>query len=152
MALAAKKAFPGESVVISAYVGAGYGSAQRWLGEKLKQIGATVAVELHFNAGMNRATGYEVLAKCAADPLSESIRASIRSAWPEGRDRGTKLADGRGVAFLSHPLPCVIVEPFFGDNSEDWRRWGSRPEELGEVIARGVQRYAQKAEVPTKVS
>jgi len=152
VALAAKKAFPGQSVVISAYVGAGYGSAQRWLGEKLKRIGATAAVELHFNAANGNATGYEVLSKCAADSLAESIRTSIRSAWPDGRDRGTKLAEGRGVAFLSHPLPCVIVEPFFGDNPGDWHRWGSRPEELGQIIARGVQSYAEKAEVSAQVS
>ena len=49
------------SFIVSRYQGTGYTAPQKWLASELKDRGATFAVELHFNAAGEAATGHEWL-------------------------------------------------------------------------------------------
>ena len=120
--------------------------------------GATVTVELHFNASDNaHATGTGVLyfpgsvnGKRLATLLREEMGTALELPdWPSGtggvvtpfqasgkQERGkTSLGAGRA--------PAALIEPFFGSNPDDATRANARKDALAEAIVRAARRYDQ---------
>lgn len=113
-------------VTITHYQGNGYTAAMLWLAEELKRIGATAAVEFHFNAFNRQAHGHEVChwhRSTRGVKLAEFVNGGFSKCLPSIFDRGLKpkTISDRGSLFLSRPhCPCAIAEPFFGDNPREW--------------------------------
>lgn len=134
-----------KSIIISEYDGTGYGAAQRWLAKHLKAIGATAAVELHFNsADAPTASGHEWLfwgTSARGKALATSLSAEMCLAVPEIKWRGAKPRfDGdRGSEFLklTH-CPSVIAEPFFGSSESDWKTAQAKRAQIALAIANGI--------------
>lgn len=133
------------SVVVSKYEGSGYTSAQRWVAAHLRSLGATAAIELHFNAAdATSASGHEWLywstskrGKALATALSAEFNLSV----PEIKARGAKprFHGDRGAEFLklTH-CPAVIAEPFFGSSESDWRTAQAKRSQIALAIANGI--------------
>lgn len=117
--------------------GVGVAGAYKQAGE----WGAHAAVELHFNASSNSsASGTETLyISELGKKLAEAIQAKMVKAL-ELPDRGAKKPwQGRGEASLTAlPVPSVIVEPFFGSNTDDAASAEERKQDLAEAIYSGV--------------
>jgi len=135
------------SVIYSRYQGNGYTAAQKWLAAQLKDIGATLAIELHFNSSDSpSATGHEWLhyqTSTNGKRLAESLDQSFRVAFPVLRPRGVKSPEsGRGDAFLklTH-CPAIIAEPFFGSNPKDWKMAEDEKGAISASIAQGIVNY-----------
>ncbi len=134
--------------IISDYPGNGYGSAQRWLATHLKEIGATLAVELHFNSSDNpTATGHEWLYWGTSErsrQLASYIDAEIMQQVVGLRGRGLKplTSKDRGSEFchLTH-CPAVICEPFFGSNATDWQIATTQKDKIARGIANGILEF-----------
>lgn len=113
-----------DSKVYSSYEGKTYREAMDFIKSKLKEDGADLALELHFNAYTGRAKGCSMLYN---NPNSKSKRlAEELQFWVltdfDTIDRGTKgLNKGdRGLLFAENDyIPTVLCEPFFGDNRQD---------------------------------
>lgn len=131
-------------LLVDRYEGRGYGSAMRWLGRHLREVGATRAVELHFNAGGGR--GHEWLHWAGSDggeAMARRLEQSVATALPELPRRGVKPrgARDRGALFLRRThCPAVIAEPFFGDSRADWQVAQDRMEYLAVAMAAGMVR------------
>lgn len=99
-----------------------YSAVNKWIG---KDLGCSI--ELHFNAASGRARGSETLYDI--DPadsydLAREVQEAMVIAFGRNpkQDRGVKrvFKGDRGYFNLEQAkCPAVIVEPFFGDNSED---------------------------------
>ena len=114
-----------KSVIIDDYKGNGYGSAMSNLAADVKDKGAKLAIELHFNSSSTAANGHEWLYwdnSWRGKRLAECFHESFKKAFPDSQDRGLKSIspDDRGGAFLklTH-CPAIITEPFFGSNYKD---------------------------------
>jgi N-acetylmuramoyl-L-alanine amidase len=134
-----------DAVVISLYNGNGYTAAMTWLANHLQEIGANVAVELHFNcADDSKANGYEFLHWFSSPKglkLADELTQSFAKAFPAQKNRGLKQinARDRGGLFLSKTLcPAVICEPFFGSNAKENAFFFRHREELAKAYANGV--------------
>lgn len=137
--------------VYDTYEGGGYTSAMRWLARKLKDDGAELAVELHFNSASPAATGHEWLYWNSSEKgrlLARSLRDSMEDSFPMFTSRGIKPREkgSRGAAFLrlTH-CPAVIAEPFFGSNKDDWDIATKHKEGVAAAIASGVMLYTELA-------
>jgi N-acetylmuramoyl-L-alanine amidase len=115
-----------KSFIVDSYRGNGYTDSMKWLASHLKAEGATHALELHFNAAAGTARGHEVLYWNSSEKgqkMAIYIENNFRRWFPEQIPRGAKSRSSgdRGGEFLklTH-CPSVIVEPFFGDNVDDW--------------------------------
>lgn len=130
--------------VIDSYVGGNYSAAMKWLGRKLTTIGATAAVELHFNWGSPPAHGHEWLHWYESVPgrqLAQCLQRAMMAARPGHKIRGlvSVFYKSRGEAFLrSMPCPAVIAEPFFGSNPQEWQWAQTCQPELAEILAAGI--------------
>jgi N-acetylmuramoyl-L-alanine amidase len=139
---------PIDTITISKYEGAGYTSAQRWLARTLKDYGATIAIELHFNSSSNpTANGHEWLYwgnSKKGKELAGSISKEMQSIVGEIRPRGVKprFAGDRGAEFLrgTH-CPAVICEVGFGSNADDWNTMIKKKNDIARAIARGIKNY-----------
>jgi len=136
-----------ESVTVDRYEGSGYGASQRWLAAHLRDIGATVAIELHFNSATPAANGHEWLywgVSSKGRKLADSLNAEMVLACPAIRSRGIKpkYVGDRGAEFLrgTH-CPACIAEPFFGSNASDWQIAISHRRAIGIAIAEGILGY-----------
>lgn len=142
-----------EAVLVDRYPAGGYGSAMDWLAEDLKSMGATVAVELHFNAaGVASAHGHEWLhwhSSVAGRRLAQCLDRRMCEAFPALRRRGLvaiRQEKERGGGFLRKtPCPAVICEPFFGTNRVEWDFYSARRDELAQVMADGMDDWRGKA-------
>lgn len=140
------------STGIYRYPGNGYGAAQRWLAGELKALGATLAIELHFNSSDSPASnGHEMLywhASVKGKALAAAIDAQFDSLLPAFRHRPLVAitAQDRGAQFLrgTH-CPAVIVESFFGSNAGDWREGMARRATIARAIACGIRDYLGKS-------
>lgn len=137
-----------KSRVYDAYQGSGYGSAQQWLASNLRLDGATLAVELHFNAADSpAATGHEWLYWATSkngQRLAECLSAEMCLGVPQLKTRGIKpkTASDRGAEFLKGThCPAVIAEPFFGSNPADWQTSVDRKQSIARAIACGILEY-----------
>jgi N-acetylmuramoyl-L-alanine amidase len=135
------------SVIISEYEGSSYGRAQAWLAGHLKDLGCTIALELHFNsADSAEASGHEWLYWHGSDrgaKLAESLSAEMAMTGMF-RTRGAKAIDGsdRGALFTKLPsCPSVICEPFFGSSFLDWPKADREISRVATAMAEGVLSY-----------
>lgn len=138
--------------IYDSYSGNGYTSAMRWLARKLKEDGAELAVELHFNSASSKATGHEWLHWHSSEKgrlLARALRDSMEDAFPLFTSRGIKArAKGsRGAAFLRlTSMPAVIAEPFFGSRDDpDWDIAVNHKDGVASAIASGVMLYTELA-------
>lgn len=111
--------------IISDYKGTGYSAAMRDAASQVKDIHASFAVEMHFNASSPSAHGHEWLywhASANGKKLAQVFHDSFAEDFPGIKSRGLKplSAGSRGSEFvkLTH-CPAILVEPFFGSNESD---------------------------------
>lgn len=114
---------------------------------KVNELDVAAAVSMHFNSFNGHATGSEVLhypGSTGGMQLAEAFLVEFIEAL-NLPNRGTKARgrDGRGGTLLAGTaMPCVICEPFFGDNPHDWQRATSRSDLLASAYARAISQYA----------
>ena len=135
-------------VVVDKYEGDGYGAAQRWLAKFLKDRGATLAIELHFNSADDPAAhGHEWLCWVGSSRglrLAHWLDTAMRETFPNMKARGVKPLSGgdRGAEFLrgTH-CPACIAEPLFGSSPSDWKVATEQKQEIAEAISAGIVKY-----------
>lgn len=137
------------AVIISDYEGSGYTTAIKWVSAKLKSLGASAAIELHFNSASPSATGHEwpywhssIKGKELATNLERRVGAALPGIGARGilpRVKGDHVKNNRGWQFCYYtPCPAVICEPGFGSNPSDWRILQERKSELADAIAAAI--------------
>ena len=113
------------------------------LPDRINEHNPDVVLSFHFNAFNGNATGTEMLyyktskrSKRLAECLQDNVVAVLGLA-----DRGIKgLESGRGVALLKRTnAPCVILEPFFGDNQNDLNTARNNLDELAIAICDALE-------------
>ncbi len=133
--------------VVDRYDGSSYGSAMTWVSADASTQGATIAIELHFNAASSSAKGYEYLywhSSKEGEKLANAFITAQKAMNTPSPSRGAKPKDGedRGSGFLSKtPCPAIILEPFFGSNQGEWNYWSERPSVLANVYAGAIKTY-----------
>lgn len=113
------------SKIIDHYNGNGYGSAMADVARQVKEAGASLAVELHFNSATPQANGHEWLYWHSSEigkKIAHKFNLEFSKAFPGIKARGPKAItkNDRGGKFLelTH-CPAIILEPFFGSSVED---------------------------------
>ncbi len=120
-------------VVVKFYQGSSYTNSMIWLANELKRLGATCAVEFHFNAFNKVARGHEFLHwehSKEGVKLAGHLLDAFDEEFSTHASRGLKRLNSknRGALFVSLThCPAVIAEPFFGDNPEEWRFFSKGP-------------------------
>jgi N-acetylmuramoyl-L-alanine amidase len=111
---------------VYSYKGSGYGAAMQWLANFLLEQKATAALEFHFNSANGKAKGHETLYWANSTrgvTLARDIDLALDEEFRDELDRNLKAITSaeRGATFLclTH-CPAAIVEPFFGDNAQQW--------------------------------
>lgn len=107
------------------------------------------AIELHFNAhGNAQANGTEMLywhTSRDGQDLARTIQDRVLLALGL-RDRGLVgiSSEGQrgGILLRRTAMPCVIAEPFFGSNKDDWEVAVQRKADLATAYAQAIQIYA----------
>ncbi len=142
----------------------GYTAAMRALGEQMREAGADLALELHFNHSSNRrARGFEFLhwwRSEKSEALANELGRSFGRAFPEIPKRGpaqgarglwfhrwneARAYSGRGGAYCYlTPCPAVICEPGFASSPQDWGALHYHYEEIARAYADGVANYLTK--------
>jgi len=137
-----------EVIIISDYKGAGYSKAMEWLSGNVRSIGADCAVELHFNSATPSANGHEWIYEAGDDEgkrLAESIKESYSAAVASNIKFRRYIAATKkdnGFGFVSKmPCPAVVLEPFFGSRSYDWRYASSNKKTIAEGMAKGIATF-----------
>lgn len=137
-----------DTLEVSRYQGAGYGSAQRWLAERLKLAAATLAVELHFNSSDNpAANGHEWLywhTSAQGRSLADNLHSEMCLGVTSLKARGIKprFAGDRGAEFLAGThCPAVICEVGFGSNANDWQVMTTQKDRIARAIAHGILEF-----------
>ncbi len=142
-------------IVIRFYQGNGYQTAMQWLAKRLLDLGVTAALEFHFNAFDREAHGHEVLHwshSVRGVTLAQAMLDALDFAFPTHLSRGLKpkAATDRGALFLSLThCPAAILEPFFGDNLEEWNRFDD-PDEvrtLEQAYADGIASWIESQSI-----
>lgn len=116
------------------------------LPEKVNETGADIAVSFHANAFNTEATGSEVLyyhRSIKGRKLADIMQFAATDALGL-TDRGIKPKNesDRGGHLLRHTsMPCVIVEPFFIDNSADLKIAMEKQCELAKNYAHAIEGY-----------
>ena len=138
------------SILYDEYEGSSYGSAMRWLSNKMAEDNVTVAIELHFNSASPTAEGCEMLyyhnstqGKRLATMLQREVIVEYNT-----KNRGIKPMQrfSRGGGFLvKTKCPAVICEPFFGSNEREWRMFSTSRSLLARVYARGIKNFLSKS-------
>jgi N-acetylmuramoyl-L-alanine amidase len=113
------------SRIISHYDGAGYGYAMQDVANQVRDMRASLAIELHFNSSIPSANGHEWLywhSSPKGKALAQAFSNQFNKDFPNIRNRRligiTK--SGRGGLFLRNThCPAIITEPFFGSNQSD---------------------------------
>lgn len=135
-----------KTTIINHYEGDTYTESMEWLTDAVDPLNADLVCELHFNSyNEPSVNGYEMLywynskkGQKAANTLIESMRQD----FPDRTCRGSKaITHGeRGAGFLSGPkAPCVILEPFFGSNPQEWMLFSELEQKsLAKTLARGI--------------
>lgn len=136
-----------DPLVVDDYTKQGYSAAMCWLADAVKDFGADVAVEFHFNSAGPFATGHEWLywhTSVRGAVLAKCFDKCFRKAFPQAKARGAKPADDedRGGGFLRRThCPAVICEPFFGSNKEETDHYTKRSALVAQTYADALDRY-----------
>jgi N-acetylmuramoyl-L-alanine amidase len=106
---------------------------------RINALNPDLILSLHFNCADGTATGTETL-YFGRSRVSRAFAEKVQAAMVKALglpDRGAKgITQGRGVALLRNTkAPCLILEPFFGDNPNDLARARERLGDLAEEIA-----------------
>jgi N-acetylmuramoyl-L-alanine amidase len=116
------------SKIIDHYNGNGYGSAMADVARQVKEAGATLAIELHFNSATPQANGHEWLYWHSSEigqKIAGKFEKEFSKEFPGIKSRGLKsiTKKDRGGKFLelTH-CPAIILEPFFGSSVGDCAR------------------------------
>jgi N-acetylmuramoyl-L-alanine amidase len=115
-----------------------------WIAEQIREYGADVAVELHFNSAGPNAEGYEFLhwnRSSRSARLASCFHFSFKKFFPTRKSRGLKpiSKEDRGSAFLQRThCPAAILEPYFGSNAEETNFYSARREELARAYADAI--------------
>lgn len=131
---------PSVATVVLVYRTRGYAK----LPGMVNETNADFAIEMHFNWGGGKASGSEVLywhnsieGRRLAWQLSEKLTGALGL---PNRGFKPRNADGRGGYLLQQTrMPCVISEPFFGDNPTDWRMANQNRAALVDAYARAIE-------------
>ena len=115
----------------------------------LNKVGFDIIVSLHCNAYNEYANGTEVLywntsknGQLLAQALQENIVDTLGLT-----DRGLKpIKNGDRGAYLLRRTnaPCVIVEPFFIDNENDFKVGKEKKDDYVLAIVNGINKYFQE--------
>jgi N-acetylmuramoyl-L-alanine amidase len=114
---------------------------------RINALKPDVIVSLHFNAFNGKATGSETL-YYSLSRKSKSLAEKVQRETVKVlglANRGAKgLLMGRGSALLikTH-APCIILEPFFGDNPTDLARARERVAELATGVSVAIAEWFQ---------
>ena len=137
-----------QTTIINHYEGNSYTESMRWLKKTVDPLNADLLCELHFNSFSNpNVNGHEMLhwhSSLKGSVAATNLNNAMKKAFPENTDRGVKkVTHGeRGAGFLCGPTaPCVILEPFFGSNPDEWEAFGETEETfnaLAKTLARGI--------------
>jgi len=136
------------TTIINHYEGDSYTESMRWLKKTVDPLNADLVCELHFNSFSNpNVNGHEMLYWNSSSKgliAASNINDAMNEDFPENTDRGVKkVTHGeRGAGFLYGPkAPCVIIEPFFGSNPDEWKAFGETEttfNALAKTLARGI--------------
>jgi len=130
------------SAIISDYKGGGYGYAMQSAADQIKDVRASIALELHFNSATPSANGHEWIywhSSKAGKALAQAFQAQFNKDHPNIKSRGLKgiTAQMRGGCFLRFThCPSLILEPFFGSNESDCRQ--VTPEGIAKSYAKAI--------------
>ena len=136
------------TTIINSYEGDSYTESMRWLKKTVDPLNADLVCELHFNSFSNpNVNGHEMLYWNSSSKgliAASNINDAMNEDFPGNTDRGVKkVTHGeRGAGFLYGPkAPCVIIEPFFGSNPDEWKAFGETEttfNALAKTLARGI--------------
>lgn len=136
------------TTIINHYEGDSYTESMRWLKKTVDPLNADLVCELHFNSFSNpNVKGHEMLhwnSSLKGLIAATNINDAMNEDFPGNTDRGVKkVTHGeRGAGFLYGPkAPCVIIEPFFGSNPDEWEAFGETEttfNALAKTLARGI--------------
>ena len=149
-----KKAIPAcehDVRVFESYAGRSYTEAMTDIARQLREMGADLAIELHFNAWNAKASGYEVLhwhksrmGRLFAQALNKAQADTLNEWGMPFPNRGVKPigVSGRGSQFLRKThCPAVIWEPFFGDNPDEWFWYDQNDTQLVGMVLSAIEIY-----------
>lgn len=146
--LSAKLASRGiRNKIIDQYGGNGYGSAMADVARQVKDIRASLAIELHFNSASPEASGHEWLywhTSTIGEKVAGKFDEEFTKAFPTIKRRGIKpiTKKDRGGKFLEYTNCCsLILEPFFGSSVRDCQAIDN--ERLAETYAKAIQQCIQ---------
>lgn len=118
-------------------------------------LGCDCAIELHFNAFNNKATGTLTYTSTASEDVAFSHvihKAMVGVFGTEGRkDRGVvslgrKERGGRNV-YSFNGMPNCLVEPFFGDVESEAKLAIAKKREYAAALVLAVQTWARKQDM-----
>lgn len=134
--------------VIKSYDAVDYGTAMRWVANKVGRLRADAAVEFHFNSAGPSAEGYEYLfwgSSKRSEKLATCFLQAHRASYPRAVNRGilARNAKHNGAGFLRRtPCPAVILEPFFGSNAKETEIYSDSRELLASTYADALYAWA----------
>lgn len=113
------------------------------LPSRINALNPDVILSLHFNAYNGQATGTETLywntSKRGKALASEVQARMVDVLGLANRGIKPKFKGDRGAALLRDTkAPCLILEPFFGDNPDDLKQTRNHLPELAKAIAGAV--------------
>jgi len=136
--------------IVDVYKGDSYGEAMMNLKLAVDPLKADLVVELHFNSFSDpTANGYEALywhSSRRGRAAAESFIEVFETCFPDNLKRGAKPitdTNQRGARFLKAlKAPCVILEPFFGSNPQEWTMFNDThgKQQLGKTIATSINK------------
>lgn len=139
----------GKGVSVAIFYRDGIGIAGAY--KKVNIYQPDAAIELHFNGATSpAATGTETLYG-SVNPKSKALAKIIQNQMLRAinlRDRDLiyrpQGGDGRGTESVNSAIcPSVLVEPFFGSNSDDCERIRTRVDAYLDCLVSGFLEYAQ---------
>lgn len=113
--------------------------------KRVKEWGADLIMELHFNAASAQATGTETIYLPPNQRWASIVQKHMVKAMGL-RDRGAKGPwNGRGETSLKSGAgkPVVIIEPFFGSNEDDSLKAASNKSELAMALVSAAVEFLE---------
>mgnify|MGYP003145228112 FL=1 len=135
-------------VIYDDYVARSYVGGINYLSRKLTEDKVDAVIEFHFNSAGPKAEGHEWLywhTSKEGARLAYALRDEMQITYPEMKSRGAKprAKNQRGsYALRKTPVPCVLAEPFFGSNCDEWQKINNNRGKLAGVFARAINKFA----------